>query len=202
MTSGEFYSGYYYNNFRLNDGVAKFSDSNGEGVVIQSGKITLSTNITASSSYTKVGELSGSATWNNTNDVKNVRLAHGKGTTMTLSYDNGTYYYPYIVFDNYSVYSYAFSEPYISIKVMEEIIFKDKVHLYDKNLIKFGNGMNIACFDAKSSQGGSFHGIFIGEGYYGLYISPLGVYTNFKDGYGKVGSTDMGIYSFTPYGTT
>lgn len=201
LNSGELYSGYYYNNFRLNNGVAKFSDSNGEGVVIESGKITLSTNITAESSYTKVGEVSGSSIWNNTKDLKNVRFAHREGTTMTLSYDDGQYYHPYIVFDNYNVFSNAFGDPYITIKVMESTLFEDVVHFYGRNYIKFANGMRIAPFDAQSTQGGNFHGIFIGEGFYGLYISPLGVYTNFKDGYEKIGNTTISIHSFSPFGS-
>lgn len=177
LNNGEFYNGYSSSSIRLSNGVAKFSDSIGEGVVIESGRLTLSTNITPSSSYTKVGELSGGSKWNGTNDVKNVRLAHRKGSTMTLSYYDSDYnlYHPYIIFDNYRIYHFYVDNnssitDFTPISVMEPTMFKDNIILSSNSCINFPADMVIARCKVYTNNGEST-GIFIGRGTSGMYIT-------------------------------
>ena len=185
LNNGEFYNGYSYSSIRLSNGVAKFSDSRGEGVVIESGLVTLSTNITTSSSYTKVGELSGGSKWNGTKDLKNVRLAHHDGTTMTISYYDASnnWYCPYIVFDNYNAYSRAYSLETASIRVTEHISFEKNLRLISYNSIRFGFSGYIAPFDGYTKQGDKFYGIFIGDYRNGLYVTDKGVFSMFDNVY-------------------
>jgi predicted nucleic acid-binding Zn-ribbon protein len=177
LNNGEFYNGYSSSSIRLSNGVAKFSDSIGEGVVIESGRLTLSTNITSSSSYTKVGELCGGSKWNGTDDIKNVRLAHHKGSTMTLSYYDLNYnlYHPYIIFDYYRVYHFYVDHDssitdFTPISVMEPTMFKDNIILSSNSCINFPAGMVIARCIVYTNDGEST-GIFIGRGTSGMYIT-------------------------------
>lgn len=177
LNNGEFYNGYSYSSIRLSNGVAKFSDSIGEGVVIESGRLTLSTNITSSSSYTKVGELSSSSKWNGTDDIKNVRLAHHNGSTMTLSYYDSNYnlYHPYIIFDNYRIYHFYVDHnssitDFTPISVMEPTMFKDNIILSSNSCINFPASMVIAHCKVYTNNGEST-GIFIGRGTSGMYIT-------------------------------
>ena len=185
LNNGEFYNGYSYSSIRLSNGVAKFSDSYGEGVVIESGLLTLSTNITASSSYTKVGELSSGSKWNGTKDLKNVRLAHHDGTTMTLSYYDASHnwYYPYIIFDKYDAYSRAYSLERASLRVTEPISFEKNLRLISYNSIRFGFSGYIAPFDGYTKQGDKFYGIFIGDYRNGLYVTNRGIFSMFDNVY-------------------
>ena len=177
LNNGEFYNGYSSSSIRLSNGVAKFSDSIGDGVVIESGRLTLSTNITTSSSYTKVGELSGGSKWNGTDDIKNVRLAHHKGSTMTLSYYDLNYnlYHPYIVFDYYRVYHFYVDHnssitDFAPISVQEPTMFKDNIILSSNSCINFPADMVIAHCKVYTNNGEST-GIFIGRGTSGMYIT-------------------------------
>lgn len=185
LNNGEFYNGYSYSSIRLSNGVAKFSDSYGVGIVIESGMLTLSTNITTSSSYTKVGELSSGSKWNGTKDLKNVRLAHHDGTTMTLSYYDASHnwYYPYIVFDKYGAYSRAYSLETASLRVTEPISFEKNLRLISYNSIRFGFSGYIAPFDGYTKQGDKFYGIFIGDYRNGLYVTDKGIFSMFDNVY-------------------
>lgn len=196
LNDGEFYNGYYSSNIRLSNGIAKFSDSYGEGVVIESGMLSLSTNISSSSSYTKVGELCGGSKWNGTKDLKNVRLAHRQGTTMTLSYYDGNYYYPYIVFDKYSAYRTAFDLIGGTIIVIEPLTLRNNLYVNPYNCIRFGITRCIAGFRGTKKNGSKFDGIFIGYHKDGLYISSEGVFTMFNNSYQNIGNSDIKIESY------
>lgn len=177
LNNGEFYNGYSYSNIRLSNGVAKFADTKGSGIVIESGVLTLSTNITASSSYTKVGELSSRSIWEGSDDVKTVGLSHYDGTTMGIAYYNNSdgYYHPYIVFDKYRKYYYDVEKDRIDgpapILVTEPTMFKMDAIFGTNSCIKFSYaGLSVARCEVYTDKSRILHGVFIGAGTAGLYV--------------------------------
>lgn len=207
LNNGEFYNGEASNNIRLCNGVAKFADSRGEGIVIESGRITLSTNITASSSYTQVGDISGSSIWNEDPGVKNVRLAHLGGTTMTLSFYDGSNYKPYIVFDYYGIYRYNIERNrdtplYAPIMVETTAVLRKDVMLQTHAALRVSNNTYISAFEAYTTQGYTIRGMFIGNAPNGLYICNEGIFTFLNGSAYNLTNTSLSIDRVNPLVTS